>query len=135
MTRYSKSWREPKRVTPEGSVKRAIREYLAIKGWKVIVNHQSLGSQRGIPDLTAIKDALTLWIEVKSPKGGKLSAYQEAFRQMCLDQGHLYCVVRSIEDMEEVLNSLTLLMSDEGGAPAIGLKPEHLKGMKLIWEH
>ena len=46
-----------------------------------------------------------VWIEVKTAKG-KQSAEQKSFQQKVLREGHLYCLARSIEDVELVLGHL-----------------------------
>ena len=46
-----------------------------------------------------------VWIEVKTAKG-KQSAEQKSFEQKVLREGHLYCLARSIEDVELVLGHL-----------------------------
>ena len=112
MNRFSKTWTEPKRATPETLLKKAVKQYLALKGWKCWHNIQSLGSFPGVPDLTAVRrfpfpgpsDSLlsvanrTLWIECKS-KNGKLSLFQQAFQKMIEDAGGEYLVVRDIQDL------------------------------------
>ena len=105
MSRFSKSQREPKRITPETGLKRAVKQYLTLKGWKVWHNYQSLGSFAGIADLTAVKkgvDSLprTLWIEVKS-KNGKQSPRQSDFQQIIETAGGEYLIVKSIDDLED----------------------------------
>lgn len=85
----------------ETDIMRAIRDFLRLHGWKVVRNHQSLGSEKGIPDLTAIRGGETVWIEVKTPKG-RLSAYQEAWLQDLEDHGGWWIVARSIEDVEHL---------------------------------
>ncbi len=85
----------------ENDILRSIRDYLRLHGWKVVRNHQSLGSEKGIPDLTAIRGGQTVWIEVKTPKG-RLSKYQEAWLQDLEDHGGWWIVARSVEDVEHL---------------------------------
>ena len=54
-------------MAAESEIQAAIKEYLQWTGWFVFKNHQSLGSHRGVADLVAMKDGLTVWIEVKTP--------------------------------------------------------------------
>lgn len=91
---------------PETEIMRQIRDYLRLKGWLVYRNHQTLGSTRGVPDLTAIKDDRAVWIEVKRP-GGRLSKHQQRFRDEMLSHcgEHVrYILAYSLED---VVNALT----------------------------
>lgn len=86
---------------PETAIRRAITEHLRLHGWKVARIVQSALSERGIPDLCAIRGGETVWIEVKTPRG-RLSKYQEAWLQDLEDHGGWYIVARSIEDVEHL---------------------------------
>ena len=85
----------------ESDIQSAIKQYLQLKGWFVVKIHQSLGSYRGIADLYAIKDGRSVWIEVKTPRG-KLSRWQEKFREEIESHGGKYVVARGIEDLEKL---------------------------------
>lgn len=85
----------------ETDILKAIRDFLRLNGWMVIRNHQSLGSQRGIPDLTAIRGGQVVWIEVKTPSG-RLSEHQERFLAELEDHGGWYIVARGVEDVEHL---------------------------------
>lgn len=87
----------------ENQIQSAIREYLQWKGWFVIRNQQSLGSHKGLSDLTAIKSGQVLWIEVKTPSG-RLSQYQEQFRTEIEGHGGRYLMAKSVEDIVQYLN-------------------------------
>ena len=58
MTRFNRTWRESKQLTPEGVILREVKYMLRLKGYRVWRNHQSLGSERGISDLMAVKKIL-----------------------------------------------------------------------------
>jgi len=92
------SYREPKKITPEGQIKRDVKQYLTLKGWRIIPILQGLGAYKGISDLIALKEGVTIYIEVKTPSG-KLSAHQEAFRILVRETGNTYIVVRSVDDL------------------------------------
>lgn len=87
--------------TTEGDILRAVRDFLRLHGWKVTRIHQSLGSERGIPDLVAIRGGKTVWIEVKTPNG-RLSEHQERWLQDLEDHGGWWIVARSVEDVEHL---------------------------------
>jgi hypothetical protein len=89
-----------KKIT-EGDILRAVRDFLRLHGWKVTRIHQSLGSERGIPDLVVIREGRTIWIECKTPTG-RLSEYQERWLQDLEDHGGHYIVARSVEDVEHL---------------------------------
>ena len=55
MTRFNRTWRESKQLTPEGVILREVKYMLRLKGYRVWRNHQSLGSERGISDLMAVR--------------------------------------------------------------------------------
>lgn len=84
---------------PETPIRKGIRDYLMVHGWKVARILQSMGSEKGIPDLVAIRDGVTVWLEVKKP-GGKLSDYQQAWRDDCLAHGGKWMLAMSVEDVE-----------------------------------
>ena len=88
----------------ESEIQAQIRDYLRWKGWFCVKIHQSLGSYRGIADLYALKDGRSVWIEVKTP-AGRLSKYQEKFRDDILSHGGIYIVARSVDDVEQALRS------------------------------
>jgi predicted RNA-binding protein YlxR (DUF448 family) len=97
---------KPKTITElpilEKHIERAIKEWLQVYKWFVYKNHQSLGTKKGISDLTATKDGRTLWLEVKK-EGGKQSQDQKDFERDIKAVGSEYYVVRSIEDVETVI--------------------------------
>ena len=83
----------------ETDIQNAIRDYLLWRGWYVIRHHQSLGSLKGLSDLTAIKDGWTVYVEVKTQKG-TLSEDQEKFKDNVIAHGGTYVVARSVEDVQ-----------------------------------
>jgi Holliday junction resolvase len=86
----------------ETQIQSAIREWLQWKGWFVIRNQQSLGSLKGLADLTAIKNSRVLWIEVKTPRG-KQSDYQIEFEAAIKAHGGEYVLADSVEVVERYL--------------------------------
>ena len=56
----------------------------------------------GVSDIIAIKDGVTLFIEVKT-EDGKVSQVQMAFAAQCARHGVRYIVARSVEGMVEQL--------------------------------
>lgn len=86
---------------PESQIQRDIKEFLQWQGWYVYKNHQSLGSHRGLFDLTAIKNGRVVWIEVKTEKG-KLSEQQERFKADIEARGGECCVARGIDDVKHL---------------------------------
>lgn len=99
--RRSKPSAQGKTKVTEGDILRQIRDFLRTHGWKVVRFHQSLGSERGIPDLCAIRGGQTVWIEVKTPNG-RLSAHQRAWLQDLEEHGGWWIVARSVEDVEHL---------------------------------
>lgn len=98
MTRFSKSWTDGKRVTPETALKKQIRQYLALKGWYVFPILQGMCAYKGIADLIAMKDGICYFLEAKSPRG-KQSDHQVRFQQRVEDAGGRYRVIRSLDDL------------------------------------
>ena len=88
----------------EAQVLAQVKEYLAYHGWLVMRIHQSLGSKPGLPDLIALKDGVTIYVECKSQRAGaKLSGPQEIMRQEIERHGGIYVVAKGIEDVERVI--------------------------------
>jgi len=89
----------------EKDIQQQTRDYLRRHHWFVIRLQQSLGCHKGLPDLLAIRDGVVLFIEIKSPRG-KLSRYQEQFKQDLESHGGRYLIVRDLADVMK-LNSST----------------------------
>jgi len=64
----------------ESELQKTIKEYLLWHGWFVCEIHQSLGSYKGIADLYAIKNGISVWIEVKTLTGQQ-SEHQKQFQE------------------------------------------------------
>ena len=94
---------------PESVVLNQVREILRLDGWDVTRHQQGLGSRRGFPDLTALKDGKTLYIEIKTPTG-KQSVYQVEFERICKAHGGTYLVARSVDDIKPYLTSIKSLL-------------------------
>ena len=84
----------------EREILRQVRDYLRVKGWFVYRNHQSLGSHKGLADLTAIKGSHAIWIEIKKSKA-ELSKHQELFANDIREHGGLYLTIHSLEEIME----------------------------------
>ena len=86
----------------ENDIKKQIKTYLSYLGWYSFPLMQGLGSQRGLPDRIAIKDGRVLFLEIKRP-GGKQSEGQIEFEKIIKSHGGEYYVVRSIEDVDKII--------------------------------
>ena len=93
---------------PESFILNQVRDILRLDGWDVTRHQQGMGSRRGFPDLTALKDGKTLYIEIKT-RTGKQSAYQVEFQKICEAHGGTYILARSIEDVKPYLTSIKTL--------------------------
>lgn len=89
----------------ETGILKAVRDYLRLRGWFVIRMQQGLGSYKGISDLIAVKEGLTVWIEVKTASG-KLSKHQKQFREQITASGGIYIVVRGVDDLFKIEKAL-----------------------------
>ena len=89
-------------MTPETSHKKAIKQYLEMKGYFIYHNLQGLGCYKGLADLTAIKDGKVLQIEVKVGKKSKQSDYQKKFQKDWTEKGGGYIV----GDIDSVINQI-----------------------------
>ena len=93
---------------PESFILNQVRDILRLDGWDVTRHQQGMGSRRGFPDLTALKDGVTLYIEIKT-QTGKQSAYQVEFEKICRAHGGTYILARSVDDVKPYLTSIKTL--------------------------
>lgn len=88
-----------RRVTPEGIIKKDVKEALKKMGWFVFhIHQQSYHAHKGISDLIALKKGRTIYLEIKTPIG-KTSKAQVEFGDMITEAGGEYYIVRSLEDL------------------------------------
>lgn len=93
-----------KGISPsEAEIRSQVKQYLEWKGWFVFYHLQGLGSYPGLPDLQAVKEGRTLYIEIKRP-GGRQSAKQKQFQQDLEAAGGVYMLVDSIKKILRYLN-------------------------------
>ncbi len=82
----------------ESEVRRAVRDYLRLKGWFVFHNLQGLGCYPGLADLTAVKAGRVVYVELKRP-GGRQRKAQRRFQQDLEAAGGEYLLVTDVEDV------------------------------------
>jgi len=90
-------------VQKETYIRRSISEALRRAGWDVTYHLQGVGCRKGFPDLTAMKEGQTVYIEVKT-ETGRQSDYQKEFERTCIAHGCKYILARSVKDVAELLN-------------------------------
>jgi len=90
----------------ENDVKATIKGYLDLTGWDHWHNMAGLASYPGIPDRTAIRDGIVLFIELKAP-GKKQSENQIKFEEKIKRQSGHYIVVHSVEELAEYIENIT----------------------------
>ena len=86
----------------ETIIRKAITDALKVSGWDVTYHLQGVGSRKGFPDLTAMKNGRTVYIEVKT-ETGKQSEHQKQFEKICKAHGCTYIVARSLKDVQDLL--------------------------------
>jgi len=86
----------------ESMLKSQVKDYLAYHGIYSFPITQGLGSYRGAPDRIMHYQDRVHYLEIKLPKG-KMSDYQLAFQEQCRLDSIPYYVIKSVEDLEEVL--------------------------------
>ena len=93
---------KPIRHNPkESEIRAEVKEYLQWTGWFVFYHLQGLGSYPGLPDLQAVKNGRTVYIELKRPTG-KQSADQVQFQRDLEAAGGTYIVARGVADVEHL---------------------------------
>lgn len=86
-------------MTPEASLKSAIRDLCALRGWLRVPLLGGLGSMPGAPDMfVAIGELGWVAVECKAGKG-KLSPAQREFAASCQRTGQRYLLARSVDDV------------------------------------
>lgn len=91
-------------MTEEGDLKLVVKDFLAIKGIYSYALLQGLGSVKGLPDRVMHFKKKVHYLEIKGVKG-KLSEYQLAFQAQCkVDKIH-YWVIRSLEELQAVVEN------------------------------
>jgi len=89
-------------MTEETDLKLAVKQYLDIKGIFNFPLLQGLGSYKGLPDRVAHINGKVVYLEIKKLKG-KLSPHQDVFWTQCLDDDIDYKVIRSLDDLIDLL--------------------------------
>ncbi len=89
----------------ESIVQGKIRAYLINEGWFVVKLINT--SKPGMPDLMPIKDGKVLFLEVKTSTG-YLSKLQKYIIDSINDMGVPAYVVRSVEQVKDILNGKLL---------------------------
>ena len=82
----------------ESEIRAQVKEFLEWQGWFVFYHLQGLGSYPGLPDLQAVKDGRTIYIEIKRPSG-RQSDKQKKFQQDLEAAGGIYILAQKIDDL------------------------------------
>ncbi|MDI6808945.1 MAG: hypothetical protein QME66_08200 [Candidatus Eisenbacteria bacterium] len=85
--------RRKRKLTPEGSVKSAIRDLCAAKDWLIVKVIQGIGSTQGAPDLFIGANRKWYAVEVKRDLRARLSPDQIVFQSNCERLGLTYLVI------------------------------------------
>ena len=86
----------------ETIIRKAITDALRVSGWDVTYHMQGIACRKGFPDLTAMKNGRTVYIEVKT-ETGRQSVHQKEFEQICKAHGCTYILARSVKDVADLL--------------------------------
>lgn len=113
----------------EKSIMLGIKQALSFKGWTVIRMPPSIYSGKGLADLYAIRHGISVWIEVKSPKGN-LSRDQVWFGKRIEQAGGIYVVARSVDYAVECCENVLISMCAKNGDVGQTIRPA--KGMRLM---
>lgn len=70
---------------------------------KIVGQRKTFGSKRGIPDIWVILQGKTIGLEVKTATG-RQSKEQKEIEERFKKNGAEYYIVRSLEDVKEVIN-------------------------------
>ena len=95
-----------KKQTEETMLKGNVKDYLA---WRGIFNYhilQGMGAYKGIPDRIMHYKGMVHYLEIKK-QGGKMSDNQLAFQEQCMNDCVPYHVVKSLEELEDIISKDT----------------------------
>jgi len=86
----------------ETDLKRTLKDLLRYRGVFFYHNLQGVGCFKGLPDLCLHYKHKVHYLEVKLPKG-KMSDNQIAFQEQCRRDKIPYHIIRSLEDLQEIV--------------------------------
>ena len=89
----------------ETDIKQQVKDLLVLKHIFSFHITQGLGCFPGLPDRVMHFQGRVIYLEIKRP-GGKMSKYQLAFKEQCISDGISYWCVSSIEELEELFETL-----------------------------
>jgi hypothetical protein len=92
-------------MTPETAIKKQIKDWLKLNGWFVFYCLQGMGAYKGIPDIIAVRQGLTIYVEVKT-KAGRQSDHQKQFQADVTSHGGSYIIARGFDDIEKGLHDM-----------------------------
>ena len=93
---------------PESAILHGVRDHLRGQGFMVIRNVAGLGTHPGLSDLIAVRDGLSIFVEVKTASG-RLSEAQERFRRDVEAHGASYVIARSVDDIAALVGGCLAL--------------------------
>ena len=82
----------------ERDVRKQIVDHLRDHGWFVFYHLAGMGSYPGLPDLQAVKDGRTIYIECKTMTG-RQSPKQCDFQEQLERHGGIYILARCVDDL------------------------------------
>lgn len=97
-----------------GVIQKQVVRLLTWYGFFVYPNRQHALSYNGISDLTAIKDGITYWIEIKRPIGDRQNDYQKDFQGSVETRGGRYVLIHSFEEAEALVDRHEKEVSQRG---------------------
>lgn len=86
------------RENGKDGIRSQLRDFLKLSGWDVTVHYQGPLSAKGFPDMTALRDGVTVYIEVKTEDGVQ-SRWQKDYQRRIEEHGGKYVLARQLEDL------------------------------------
>lgn len=96
-------------MTPEKRVENKIKKYLDSLNAYYLKVHGSAFQPSGTPDILACVNGRFVGIEVKKPKGGKISALQRHKIKHIQNAGGVAFVARSVNDVKQELSKNNII--------------------------
>jgi Holliday junction resolvase len=90
----------------ERDITKSIKDYLKKNNWYVVKIAGGRFQQAGLPDLLAIKNGVTVFLEVKRPLKYKISDIQTKTINDLKQAGVIAEIVFSVEDVKKIISGI-----------------------------
>lgn len=72
---------------------------------------RNMGKLAGVPDFIFTSNEITLWLELKDGKKGKLSPEQQFFKEWCSQTGSQWAIACSLQEAITLVEALGIVQA------------------------